>query len=310
MKNKTFLTFGALVLSTSLFAGVCPSVGSLPDISNGELEDFLREKRIVLVNKIDREHILNFHHELQKFPELLMNEMLTMKADIHILQGIGVTEDPTWNKEDKESGSGGRGWDIVPGSGGFPYYKMALDKAGIKDGQSIPTRIVVNQLYNTSNPLGGHGSENLFLHEHGHSLDSLYAPHDVSSSPAFQDLFKPEAISYLKQICPTHCFTTDGVNFVEAFAETFTHFTACDSSRLEMENRAPEIADFFANLTTVKEFKLRENRPQGLDLIPRVSSRENGDSEKIPERREENPPRKKKKRLGRFLRDLIDDILD
>jgi hypothetical protein len=309
MKLKTSLLFGQLFLTGSILAGVCPQMGEHPDLSNGEIEDFIKENRIVLVNKVDREHILNFHHELQKFPEALMKEMLTMQADIHILQGTGVSEDPTWDKQDVQSGSGGRGWDIVPGSGGYPYYKMAVQKSGVTDLKSIPTRIVVNQLYNKSNPIGGHGSENLFLHEHGHSLDSLYAAHDVSSSSTFQNIFSKENVSYLRSICPTHCFNGDEINFVEAFAESFTHYSACDLSRQKMEVDAPKIAEFFAGLTTVKEFKIKENRRQGLELIPRVSTSGNGPSEKIPGRSEGSTPRKKK-RLGRFLKDLIDDIFD
>lgn len=311
MKMKILLTLAPMLLTTSLLAGVCPGNGSAPFLSTGEIEDFLRDKRIVMVNSIDRQHVENFYMEFQKFPEALMNEMLTMKADIHILQGTGVTEDPTWNKDDIYSGSGGRGWDIVPGSGGFPYYKMALEKNGAA-GKSVPTRIVVNQLYNTSNPIGGHGSENLFLHEHGHSLDSLYAAHDVSSSPAFQEIFTEEDTQYLRLICPTHCFTADGINYVEAFAEAFTHFTACDTSRRQMEYRAPRMAGFFADLTTVKDFKIRENRTKGLELIPRVSSGGSRQPEKIPERRVEEVPRKKKKKksIGRFFKDLIDDIFE
>lgn len=317
MKN-VFLTLGAFTLTTSLIAGVCPNTESFRSLSQGEVEDFLKDNRIVMVNQVDREHLLNFHKEFQKFPSSLMEEMLTMKADIHILQGTGVMEDPTWEKEHVVSGSGGRGWDIVPGSGGFPYFKMA-------GGHSIPTRIVVNQLYNTTNEIGGHGSENLFLHEHGHSLDSLYDAHDISATPKFRMLFSEENLPYLRSICPTHCFTKDGINYVEAFAETFTHYNACDASRINMERKAPEIADFFVGFNSVKDYKIQENHTKGLNLIPKVETEEPREEDKLsrrheretvrtqqnPERRsQEQPQRKKRRSIGRFFKDLVEDIED
>ncbi len=318
MKKQLALGFSSLLLTTTLMAGVCPRTESFREISQGEVVDFLKDNRIVMVNSVDREHLLNFYQEFQKFPESLMQEMLVMKADIHILQGTGVTEDPTWEKIHVVSGSGGRGWDIVPGSGGFPYYKMA-------GGHSIPTRIVVNQLYNTTSDIGGHGSENLFLHEHGHSLDSLYDDHDISKTPKFRKLFSEENLPYLKSICPTHCFTAEGINYIEAFAETFTHFNACDSSRMNMEREAPAIADFFAALDSVKEYKIRESHTKGLNLIPGSSSSDRSEERTVRRSNErpnvrtnqntgsdeiEQPRRKKRKSIGRFFKDLIEDIDD
>lgn len=310
MKKHLIFGLSSLALTSSLLAGVCPSTESFRNLSQGEVDDFLKDNRIVMVNNIDREHLLNFYSEFQKFPQTLMEEMLVMQADIHILQGTGVAEDPTWEKKHVISGSGGRGWDIVPGSGGFPNFKMA-------GGYSIPTRIVVNQLYNFYDPIGGHGSENLFLHEHGHSLDSLYADHDISQTPKFRELFTEENVPYLKSICETHCFTKDGINYVEAFAETFTHFNACDASRINMERKAPAIADFFAAFDSVKEYKLRENNPKGLNLIPkereeeappRKIRRHNGRTTTVQQ--QPRPERKKRKSIGRFFKDLLEDIDD
>lgn len=310
MKLSSAVLLGSCFFTSSLMAGICPSTESFRNISRGELDDFLKENRVVMVNKVENEHLVNFYHEVQKFPESLMNEMLIMKADIHILQGTGVAQDPTWEKQFVISGSGGRGWDIVPGAGGFPYYKMA-------GGHSIPTRIVVNQLYNTFDDIGGHGSENLFLHEHGHSLDSLYADHDISKTPKFRELFSEENVPYLKSICPTHCFTADGINYIEAFAETFTHFNACDASRMNMERSAPAIANFFNSFDSVKEYKIRENHTNGLNLIPKVEEKEKPtrstvETNQDPRQRrvEEQPRRKKRKSLKKFFKDLVDDIED
>lgn len=293
---KTSALAFTLILSTSALASVCPGPSSAPALSPEEARDFLTKNRIKAVSSISPRHLQNFYAEFMLFPESLQEEMLAMEADIHILEGTGVTEDPSWDKT--HTVAAGRSWSHTPGSGGFPYLRQVQKKhigslerynqillkncertpgcnrstlplEEIPNLNYVPTRIVVNQLYNYTNPVGGHGSVNLYLHEHAHSLDSLYADHDISSSPAFKNLFKNEEnVRYLRKACSSHCGTGTNVAPIEAFAELFATYHACQSARETMEAEAPEIANFFADLVSVKEFKIKENRKQGLDLIP------------------------------------------
>lgn len=195
-------------------------------------EDFFSANNIILKSEnIPQEYIDDFIVQFNKFPQSLMNEMLSRKAKIHLIVGQGVTDDPTWGLS--SSTFDGRSWANVPGAGGNPRWGK-------------PTRIVVNRLHE------GHGSVNLFLHEHGHALDSTYKTDGASNSKAWKELLKKAHIKdYLSSICKKeYCLVPR-----EAFAETFARYYENEETRLELEEKTPEIAALFQSLTSVKQLK-------------------------------------------------------
>lgn len=195
-------------------------------------EDFFHSNNIILKSEnIPQEFIDDFIVQFNKFPESLMSEMLSRKAKIHLIIGQGVTDDPTWGLS--SSTFDGRSWSNVPGAGGNPRWGK-------------PTRIVVNRLHE------GHGSVNLFLHEHAHALDSTYKTDGASNSKAWKELLKKAHIKeYLKTICKKdYCLIPR-----EAFAETFARYFESEDNRREVEIKTPEIAQFFLGLESIKGLK-------------------------------------------------------
>jgi hypothetical protein len=159
-----------------------------------------------------------------------MEEMLSRGAQITLIEGHGVTEDPTFRGS---STFDGRSWADVPGAGGNPSHRQ-------------PTRIVVNRLdYN--------GSASLFLHEHAHALNSLYRSQGLTNSRKWKELIgrNPEARRLLYETCGSYCQTNDD----ETFAELFAIYHA--GGRYAMERRSPEMAEFFRTLHSVREFTRR-----------------------------------------------------
>lgn len=211
--------FITLIFLSNAFAGA------------GGMEDFIRKYKIKLIpENMHPDLVWEFSQEIRLFPEPLMEEMLSKGAKITLIEGRGVTEDPTFRGSTTFDG---RSWHDVPGSGGNPAHR-------------IPTRIVVNRLnYN--------GSANLFLHEHAHALNSLYRSQGLTNSRAWKELIarNPEARAFLYETCGSYCQTNDD----ETFAELFAIYHA--GGRRQMEMRAPEMAEFFRTLRSVKEFTRR-----------------------------------------------------
>jgi hypothetical protein len=195
-------------------------------------EDFFQSHNIILKSEnIPQEYLDDFIIQFTKFPEPLMQEMLSRKAKIHLFVGQGVTDDPTWGSS--STTFDGRSWANVPGAGGNP-----------RSGR--PTRIVVNRLHE------GHGSVNLFLHEHAHALDSTYKTDGASNSKIWKELLKRAHIKeYLSSICKEdYCLVPR-----EAFAETFARYYENEEMRAELEEKIPEVAALFQSLTSVKQLK-------------------------------------------------------
>jgi hypothetical protein len=195
-------------------------------------EDFFKSHNIILKSEdIPQEYLDDFIVQFKKFPESLMQEMLTRNAKIHLIEGQGVTDDPTWGSSSNTFD--GRSWSDVPGAGGNPRWNK-------------PTRIVVNRLHE------GHGSVNLFLHEHGHALDSTYKTDGASNSKSWKAILKLSHVQeYLKTICKKdYCLIPR-----EAFAETFARFHESEDLKAEIIEKAPEIAALFNSLTTIKTLK-------------------------------------------------------
>lgn len=182
-------------------------------------------------NTVQPANVDVFLQHYNKFPAPLRSEMVQRGARISIMEGEGVKTDPsftfaqTWD---------GRDWSKVPGSGGE-----------VSQHHNIPTRIVVNSLYHN------HGSTDLLLHEHAHTLDSLYGRHGVSESPAWSNIMAadPSHLGLASLLCGTYC--SDHPE--EAFAELFAYYFACDATKQHMEEKAPQLADFFKNLTSVRD---------------------------------------------------------
>ena len=195
-------------------------------------EDFFKSHNIILKSEnIPQEYLDDFVIQFNKFPQSLMQEMLSRKAKIHLIEGVGVTDDPTWGLS--RSTFDGRSWKEVPGAGGNPS-------------SGRPTRIVVNRLHE------GHGSVNLFLHEHAHALDSTFKTDGASNSKTWKVLLKlPHVREYLKTICKKdYCLVPR-----EAFAETFARFHESEELKIEVIEKAPEIAALFQELTSIKSLK-------------------------------------------------------
>lgn len=202
-------------------------------VTLADYDSFLRANKIIAKTSLSVNYVEQFKNEFEKFPGSLQSEMLAAGNWIHIMEGSGVTVDPTWVPTNVATFDG-RPWSQVPGSGGSTAREYSKS----------PTRMVINHLYEN------HGSVNLFLHEHGHSLDSINSYHGISHSQVWTDLLasEPNAHAFLTAICGSYCTK----NVQEGFAELLANYHACDASRDQMESEVPRIAEFFSRFKSTK----------------------------------------------------------
>lgn len=217
----------------------CPtSVEAYYTLNNAELQAKLASMpELRAITQLHHNYMETFLFEYEKFPLGLRKEMTKAGGTINLLEGAGVAMDPTWTGEYLTKD--GRDWRNVPGSGGSLY---SLPR--------IPTRIVINNIYNHT-PYGGHGSVNLILHEHAHSLDRLYKDQVLSLSPSWLRIVtKPGVENVIRNMLGMYELTDKK----EGFAELFAYYHACQATKEHLEQVAPEVASFLANLTNVKKF--------------------------------------------------------
>lgn len=244
-------------------ASVAPGYRSTKRMS--DFTEYLNRNNItVLGNITNMAYLETLQTMSERFPTNLMNELLANGAKINVFEGTGVTADPTFDLASAEAGSayqlrrrlarenpllypnGVENWSQITGSGG-----------SVTPPHNVPMRLAINHLEDG-------GTENVFLHEHAHTLDSLYKHAPISSSNAWSLVSNSEnARKYFHLICKNYCVLNPG----EAFAESFAAYHGCDATRQEMEREVPEIAEFFKNLTSVRELVNRESnqatpRPQ------------------------------------------------
>lgn len=235
-----FLIPAALVvISTNAFSAAvrikCPKASDTvaEGVTVSDYNSFFRANKIIPMTGLTANYVEQFKNEFEKFPATLQRELLAAGNWIHIMEGSGVTVDPTWVATDVKTHDG-RPWSQVPGSGG----------STAKEYSTSPTRMVINHLYEN------HGSVNLFLHEHGHSLDSIDSFHGISNSQVWADLLadEPNANEFLTAVCGKYC--TDNVE--EGFAEMLANYHACEDSRAQMEREVPKVAEFFSRFKSTK----------------------------------------------------------
>lgn len=254
--------FPTILLSFSLSASA--SINTLGEKSLDSYVEFFEEQNIFVTNPDTRTKDIDiFLEEFKKFPQGLQQELVKVGGKIHLFQGEGVVDDPSWLQENKDTFDG-RAWSKVPGSGGSPSY-------------NVPTRIVVNHLHNGTR----HGALNLFLHEHAHTLDSIYYNRGISGSAAWLDLIKenPSILTYSDKVCGSYCRN----NEQERFAELFSVYHHNDKRRQEMEREVPQLAKFFEELNSAEDLKrihkmISEPAPQiepEEESAPQVEPREN-----------------------------------
>lgn len=214
---------------------VCPKASDVvPEgKSLSDYQSFLSANKIIPKTNLSLNFLEQFKNEFEKFPSSLHQELIKAGNKIHIMEGTGVTADPTWDPNDVFTFDG-RPWSNVPGGGGSTARGYS----------KTPTRIVINHLYDH------HGSTDMFLHEHGHSLDSIVDLHGISHSPVWADLLaaEPATQSFLTVICGTYCTA----NIEEGFAELFANYHGCAESREQMEQEIPRTAEFFKRFTSTK----------------------------------------------------------
>ncbi len=219
------------------FRKTCPET-PLPTSprSMEELAPTLRANNIEILdgNTVNSANVERFLTEYNKMPQQFRSELITGGARIRIMEGSGVGIDPSLTATHTVEGK--REWINVPGGGGL-----------ITENFNIPTRLAINHLYHN------HGASNLVLHEHAHTLDSLYGEHALSSSPTWSRLMdnSPRAREFLNVLCSEQYCTPDKP--VEAFAELFSYYYACEDTRSHMEAIVPEIADFFRNFNSARD---------------------------------------------------------
>lgn len=239
----------------------------------------------------------DFIFEYHKFPAHLRNLMIANGASIHLVFGQSVMESPAWN-QDVTSTFDGRNQAEVAGAGGAPFAnKMQLDgiakmqqhaqtmrtfcrqhpnnpscanEIKIPDYVEAPTIIVANKL-----GADHHGSVNLVLHEHAHSLDSLYADQGISTSPEWQALHGDEEIrDYMRIVCKGNGAIYCLNNSNESFAELFAYYHACQESKSHLEKNAARLASYFRSLTPRPAAVIAEVSPVSESVPVRVGQRE------------------------------------
>jgi len=238
MLTKLILPIALVAVTSSAFAAkrircapeskVAPAGNTLSDYEN-----FFELNKIVPKTNVSVSYVEQFKNEFKKFPSHLHMELVRAGNKIHIMEGAGVTVDPTWEPSFEKTFDG-RPWSEVPGGGGSTArgYKKA------------PTRIVINSLYQK------HGSANMFLHEHAHSLDSISSIHGISNSLTWSQVLnnEPGVNTFLQQICGNYC--TENVE--EGFAELFANYHGCTESREQMEREIPHVSKFFSRFNSTK----------------------------------------------------------
>jgi hypothetical protein len=203
---------------------MCPRAPQESSIQ--DIQGYLKSNNIILKTEVEYRYLAQFLNEFQKFPSELKEKMDSTGAVIHLIQGNGISDDPSW--KGGNSTFDGRTWANVPGAGGMPWLKHLA-----------PTRIVINHLYTN------HGSSNLFLHEHGHSLDNIIKGKEISSSDEWKSMaIKRSTQSFLKVICGSYCMD----HLREGFAELFAYYNACEDTRRDINEHLPEIGSFFDQL--------------------------------------------------------------
>lgn len=241
MLSKIFFPVVLIAMTAEVFAAErikCPQASS--EVPAGrtiaDYQDFFTLNKIVAKTDLSVNFVEQFKNEFEKFPTSLHGELMKAGNKIHIMEGAGVTVDPTWSPTHEKTFDG-RPWSEVPGGGG----------STARGYQKSPTRIVINNFYSH------HGSVNLFLHEHGHSLDSIKSLHGISNSQVWSDLMTSEskAQAFLMDVCGTYC--TENVE--EGFAELLANFHACPESRTQLEKELPKVADFFTRFTSTKNLE-------------------------------------------------------
>ncbi len=239
MLTKFLLPIAMVTIASSALAAKrikCAPVSNVvpADRTLDYYESFFKMNKIIPKTQLSVNYVEQFKNEFEKFPASLRAELTKAGNKIHIMQGAGVTVDPTWEPTHEKTFDG-RPWSEVPGGGGSTArgYKKA------------PTRIVINHLYDH------HGSANMFLHEHGHSLDSIRTLHGISNSSTWAELLneEPKIQSFLNDVCGTYC--TENVE--EGFAELFANYHGCYESKMQMINEIPRAAEFFSRFKTTRK---------------------------------------------------------
>ncbi len=180
---------------------------------------------------LSQAYLAQFAAEFERIPEVFRKAAHAAGGDVHLLQGMGVSEDPSW-PTGVLSTFDGRTWATVPGAGGSPYLTA--------EGTDTPTRFVINRLYE------GHGSVNLVLHEFAHSLDAIRRHDGFSGQAAWQQLtFQDSAFrGAMSALCASYCSD----HSEESFAESFAVYYACPSTQQWLERRSPQAADWIGHL--------------------------------------------------------------
>lgn len=232
---------------TSVRRRRCPQpalTGAAPDIATLQPTLDQNNIRIVAGTLTDTRQLQRFLDDFNRFPEPLREEMKRNGSRINLIIGTGVTDDPSWQEEarrgtrpqDWVTTHDGRSWNNIPGSGG------SLGRSG------TPTRIVINRLYD------GHGATSLFLHEYGHTLDSMYGEHAIARSQVWKDTLARDSRSteFLTALCPAN-YCADPAHPEESFAELFAYYHACSETRSHLQRIMPNTAYFFDHLTNVRD---------------------------------------------------------
>lgn len=238
MKAKLILTSVLFAMSMNAFSLArhieCkPVESSVPaDLTATDYTEYFNANKIVAKTALDVVYIEKFKNEFAKFPAQLHRDLMRAGNKIHIMQGEGVTVDPTWDPKDVNTFDG-RPWSEVPGGGGSTARGYAKS----------PTRVVINHLYDKQ------GSVHMLIHEHAHSLDSIRDLHGISNSPVWQELVTSDVNTFLSSVCGTYCTN----NVEEGFAELFAHYHGCTESREQLTRELPRVAEFFKRFTSMQK---------------------------------------------------------
>lgn len=238
MQTKMILPLFFIAMTTEVFGAErikCPQVSaSAPEGKMiTDYQNFFTLNKIIPKTNVSVSFVEQFKNEFEKFPASLHKELMRAGNKIHIMEGPGVTVDPTWAPTHEKTFDG-RPWSEVPGGGG----------STARGYKKTPTRIVINNFYQN------HGSANLFLHEHGHSLDSIENLHGISNSDVWTELTtsEPKVQTFLSEVCGKYC--TENVE--EGFAELFANYHACTESREQLQRELPRVAEFFKRFKSTK----------------------------------------------------------
>lgn len=175
-----------------------------------------KEHGAILLEPIPEGLLVQFNRELNKIPEPLFSQLVSLESQIELFIGENMRDHPNGFNEEN--------WQRAMGAGG------TLNPLS-------PAAVVVNRIYDNYTC-----SSSIVLHEYGHWVEIWLEELGVDWRPEFTDAY-PEEFAVLEGLCGSHYQWPH-----ERFAEGFAAYFSCERSRQWMLENMPQTSKTFEEL--------------------------------------------------------------